>query len=180
MRRVVKAQFSAKKIRLGLKKEEKMFFASSFDFYHFSSEKESSIQRRGNLTHFDRTSCCFCYKLQAHHCLFILGQACQTQTISRAAKALKTAWRGAKALKSTLNWPYYTTLGDICFIMIILVLKIMLIIQYYVKNRWNVQNEKSYSGRTKEAKGPHAARGPPVWHACSRGMRAPAKQFTIS
>ncbi len=31
-----------------------------------------------------------------------LDQACQTQTTSRAAKALK----------STLNWPFYTALGD--------------------------------------------------------------------
>jgi len=34
----------------------------------------------------------------------------------------------------------------------------------------NLQHsENSYSGRSKQAKGPHAARGPPVWHACFRG-----------
>ena len=35
----------------------------------------------------------------------VIDQACQTQTTSRAAKALKTACRAAKALKSTLYGP---------------------------------------------------------------------------
>ncbi len=52
-----------------------------------------------------------CWELKPNFSLHV-EQVCQMQTTSRAAKTLKTAYRAATALSSTLYGPYHTTFDD--------------------------------------------------------------------
>jgi len=79
-----------------------------------------------------------------------------------------------------LSWPNFTKYNDwkclfICFITCFSTFNCA-----FRLTKWNSRQkitiinlkhiENSYSGHTKQAKGPHAARGPPIWHAWSSAL----------